>query len=174
MKPQMFKKAENKLTIMQNLQKLRQDLINLGEIPADIAVYDYGVRFFNIIAKFQDANMLDTKTINMFKSPEMKTITTHIERAGRDIYGWVRSERGEDVTLDNLYLGNVAGIWTFAARKFKEMPNDKYVQDNIQYQLSSFIKSHRQPMIELLAAIQNKEQAPNRFLTMFAQNSKVK
>ncbi len=159
----LFKRASSKLELMTDLEKLKEQLVKLGPIPSGKAVYDYGVKFFNIIANFQDAHALDKKTLESFKTPEMVDVAKHIQNAGRQEYGWVRAQRGEPVTLHNLYLGNVYGIWTKTAAFFKEY-KESDVQTIIQNQLSSFIKSHREPMIELLNKISLNEKKPNKVL----------
>ncbi len=169
----MFRNAESKLQLMQNLGELRTNLIELGEIPYGMDIYDYSVKFFDIVAKFQDANIVSDDVRKSFKNDEFNIVMKHVANSGRNQYGWVRAERGQKVTLDNLYLGDIAGIWTFPASKFKAMPDDKYVQDNIQNQLRRFITSHRQPMIDAIAKLLGKEKTPNMFLTMFAKTNKT-
>ena len=158
---------------MDAMDKLKKDLQKLGPIPNGKEVYDYGVKFFNIIASFQDANAVD---IELFKetTEEAKALSQHISNAGRDEYGWVRAQRGEPVTLHNLYLGNVYGLWTKTAAFWKEMPDEDVqsiknasnldVQKVIQNQLSSFIKSHREPMIELISKVLNNNKKPDNFV----------
>lgn len=157
-----LKKATTKLALMDAMAKLKKDLQKLGPIPDGEEVYDYGVKFFNIIASFQDANAID---FELFKetTEEAKILARHVSNAGRDQYGWVRSQRGEPVTLHNLYLGNIYGLWTKTAAFWKEQPQ-KDVQTIIQNQLSSFIKSHREPMIELITKVLNNNKKPDNFV----------
>lgn len=154
----MFKKAQDKVRTMDALQTMRDQLVKLGEPPRGTAVYDYAVRFFNIIVDFQDNFVLGDK---FPKSQDAeKALATHIRNAGRNQYGWVRAEDGERVTLNNLYLGNISGIWTSTAAKFK-VSTDADVQKIIQSQVSSFIKSHREPMIARIAEVLQKNPRPN-------------
>lgn len=143
-----FEKAKQKVETINALTELRDSLKKLGPIPNDMRIYDYAVHFFNIVVRFNDKYSVDKK---MFKdnAESAGILATHLSRAGRQEYGWVRAKKGQEVTLDNLYLGNVHGLWTKTARTFKDMPNDKYVQDAIQGQLHGFISSHREPMIKL-------------------------
>lgn len=154
----MFKKAQDKVRTMDVLQTMRDQLVKLGEPPRGTAVYDYAVRFFNIIVDFQDNFVLGDK---FPKSQDAeKALATHIRNAGRNQYGWVRAEDGERVTLNNLYLGNISGIWTSTAAKFKAS-TDADVQKIIQSQVSSFIKSHRESMIARIAEVLQKNPRPN-------------
>ena len=124
------------------------------------------MRFFNIIASFQDSNAVD---VELFKdsTEEAGILAKHIYNAGRDEYGWVRAQRGETVTLHNLYLGNIAGLWTNTAAFWKEQ-SEKGVQAIIQNQLSGFIKSHREPMIELITKVLKDNKKPDNFVVKAA------
>ncbi len=157
-----IQKATKKLALMESLDKLKKDLQKLGPVPAGKDVYDYGVKFFNIIASFQDANAID---VEMFKdtTEDAEDLALHIENAGRQEYGWVRAQRGEPVTLHNLYLGNVYGLWTKTAAFWKEQP-EKDIQAIIQHQLSSFIESHREPMIKLITKVLADNKKPDNFI----------
>lgn len=147
----MFKKAKTKLEILQELKKMRKELSAMGPVPRGKDIYDYAVNFFNIITSFQDRFALNKDMFpKTLKSADV--LAKHINNAGRQEYGWVRAKRGEPVTLHNLYLGDVYGIWTNTAAAFKES-KDSDVQQIIYNQLYSFISSHREPMLKLLSDI---------------------
>lgn len=167
-----IEKGTKKLETMDALQKLKKDLQALGPIPSGDSVYDYGVRFFNIIASFQDKYAVETE---MFKdtSDETRTLATHIHNAGRQEYGWVRAERGQPVTLHNLYLGNIYGLFTKTAAYWREQ-NEKDIQLIIRGQLTNFIKSHREPMIELITKVLKDNKKPNGLLVKAAYKRKLK
>lgn len=156
-----FEKSTKKVQMLDSLASMQQSLRSLGSIPNDIRIYDYAVHFFNIIAQFQDKHP-DISILKNDKNKEsIASLAKHISNAGREPYGWVRAKKNQPVTLDNLYLGNVAGLWTMPAAKFKSIPDDKYVQDNIQAQLRGFIKSHREPMMDLIGKITRETKKPN-------------
>ena len=187
-----LQKASNRLKLLDALNQMGVDLKNLGPvpnnveyisvrnnylidgerklpIPKDDAIYDYAIRFFNITTAFQDKHLLkdgllhDTESFDIFKK--------HIYNTGRQMDGWVRSHPGEKVTEDNVFLGNVFGIWTFNISKFKEFDrrhseeNNEYVQNDrnftkwsVQiYQLQDYLKSHVQPMQDLIHTMLAKE-----------------
>lgn len=156
-----FEKSKKKVQTLNALIDMQQALRTLGNIPDDMRIYDYAVHFFNIIAQFQDKNFNLSILTNDKNKDSISVLAKHISNAGRDKYGWVRAAKGTPVTLDNLYLGDIAGIWTFPAAKFKAMPEDKYVQDNIQDQLRRFIRSHREPMMKLIGEITRDTKRPN-------------
>ncbi len=168
-----FEKSTKKLQTMTALEDMRSALQSLGPIPNDMRIYDYAVHFFNIIAQFQDKYSV---TEAMFKDSKenASVLAKHISNAGRDQYGWVRAKKGEPVTLNNLYLGNIAGLWTKPAATFKEMPDDKYVQTHIQAQLRNFIKSHREPMMEQIGKVLKTEKKPNGLFFRLFGNTKTK
>ena len=154
----MFKNAQNKVLTMDALQNMRNELDKLGQPPRGTDVYDYAVKFFNIIANFQDNFSLADK---FPKTPDdVKALSQHIANAGRHPYGWVRAPQGKRVTLNNLYLGDINGIWTNTAAKFKEC-TEQDVQKIIQNQVTRFIKSHREPMIAYIDTILGKNSRPN-------------
>ena len=48
------------------------------------------------------------------------------------------------------------------------MPDDKYVQGNVQAQLRNFIKSHREPMMDLIDKVTRDTKKPdNIFFRIF-------
>lgn len=166
----MFKKAINKVETMNQLEQMQKELSKLGPVPNGKEIYDYAVKFFNIIVKFQDNFALN---VDMFPKTvkSADTLRLHITNAGRNEYGWVRAKRGEPVTLHNLYLGNVYGIWTGTAASFKES-SDKDTQQIIQNQIKSFINSHREPMINLISEVLQKNNKPDNILVKTAMKIK--
>lgn len=167
----MFKKAKTKIEILQELKKMHKELNALGPIPRGKAVYDYAVKFFNIITSFQDKFALNKDMFpKSLKSADI--LAKHINNAGRQEYGWVRAKRGELVTLHNLYLGDIYGIWTNTAAFFKES-NDNDIQQIIQNQLHGFISSHREPMLALLSDIVENNK-PNPLMQKLVVTSKQK
>ena len=169
-----FEKSTRKVQLLNDLDEMYTSLRMLGEIPKDIRIYDYSVHFFNIIARFQDKGYDISMLANDKNKDAIKLLGAHIKNAGRQQYGWVRAKEGQPVTLDNLYLGDIAGIWTNTASKFKSIPDDKYVQDNIQGQLRVFIKSHREQMIELIGKITRTAKKPgNIFFRVFGPKTKL-
>ena len=169
-----FEKSTKKVQMLNDLDEMYTSLRMLGDIPKDMRIYDYSVHFFNIIARFQDKNPDISILENDKNKDAVKALAAHIKNAGRQPYGWVRAKKGEPITLDNLYLGDVAGIWTNPASKFKAATEDKYVQDNIQAQLRRFIKSHREPMIELSGKVaRTANKSGNIFFRMFGPKAKL-
>ncbi len=158
----MFEKSTQKLQTMMALAELRKNLEKLGPMPTGTDAYDYAVKFFNLVAAFNDKYSI---TEDMFKGSKKSAeiLRKHLKNCGRDKYGMVRAPKGEIVTLDNLYLGNVDGLNTLPAYKFKDS-KDKEVQEIIQNQLHLFINSHRVPMIDLINSVLDGNKKPNTML----------
>lgn len=161
-----IKKATKKVALMEAMDKLKKDLQKLGQIPDGKGIYDYAVKFFNIITSFQDNNAVEFELFKN-KTDEARTLATHVANAGRNQYGIVRAQRGEEVTLHNLYLGNTYGLWTNTAA-FWSVQKDRNTQAIIQNQLRYFIKTHREPMIKLIGEILQNNKKPNNVIVKVA------
>jgi len=190
-------KAPNKSTLIKALEQLNRDLSALGPIPnrvenkdcysswsetkatlpvpTDFALYDYAVKFFNSITKFQDSATLTSDLFADKKS--VVALDSLIKNCGRHESGWVRSKPGEKVTEGNVFLGNVFDIPTLTIKQLKELskqdktPKGNWVQWAVQiHQLQKFFKSVanadkiRFLICSILIAEENKK-APFRFAT---------
>ncbi len=92
------------------------------------------VPFFQLFSDFQDSNPL-AKYIPIFQKANhkgkyndvikyIKEINAFIGGGGRQEYGWNRTKKGEMVTPDNVYLGNVYGLYTKTVSFWKNGKND--------------------------------------------------
>ena len=163
---QRLNKAVTKVQTMDALLDMQKKLQKLGPIPNGKDIYDYAIKFFNIIVEFQDKYAVDIETFSK-TTEDAEALAKHIKNSGRDEYGWVRAPRGESVTLHNLYLGNIYGIWTNTAACFKES-KDSDVQKIIQMQLRGFIQSHREPMIKYISSVLGGNKKPDNFIVKAA------
>lgn len=97
---------------LKRLKKLLNDLIKLGNFPANDAkgVIRYSVKFFDIISAFQDAGYVEYLPDNM--SEYAATINQVIANCGRfpGQPRWNATSIGEKVTIDNLVLGGVFNL----------------------------------------------------------------
>lgn len=100
----------------------------------------------------------------------LENLQAHIDRAGRDKYGMNRTSFGEEVTPENVFLGDVYGLFTKPAsfwlerqevmkkesRPDLEQNERKKITnwDCINSQAGNFIKSHTIPMIEEIEKIE--------------------
>lgn len=96
----------------------------------------------------------------------LETLIQHLDNAGRNQYGWNRTNVGELATEDNVFLGGIWGYWTFTVRKWKSWKNEPkgthgwadsqaYFKTRNGYDVmcdtaQEFITSHTQPMVKLI------------------------
>ena len=118
--------------------------------------YDKIVEFFTITSHLQDCSdeirNLPLKGFKVWgrrsevrRAAEIghEKFLEQVHKAGRCSYGYNRTEPGETVTKDNLYFGDVHGIWTFTVSEFQyEHGNDAYVQEHVRNQITGFVKSY--------------------------------
>lgn len=98
---------------------LEKAIMKLGEVPSSIPkAYEYAVSFFNLVSAFQDEGMLLNAPGKMIQV--QKELNDIVEYIGRSQYGVNRTQKGEKITLDNIYLGGIFGLCTFSARKWLE------------------------------------------------------
>ena len=187
--------SNDRLALINALKQLLADLNNLGpipnnvvkkecyiaytgqtselHIPTDFSLYDYAIKFFNIIAKFQDSNIL--KPNLLADKTSFNELSAHITNSGRCYCGWVRAKPGETVTEENVFLGDVFGLYTLPIKRFKECVNDPKTADRdwinwaVQiYQLQNFLKSHVEPTKALITTILfNEERAKRGIMDRF-------
>ena len=96
------------------------------------------VAFFNLVSPWQDRDGL-SEMITAFKKVNYGQYTNivnyltmlqeQIVSGGRSLNGWNRTEPGELVTDDKVYLGDVFGIWTFTVAEFKRRKDDSRTVD---------------------------------------------
>ncbi len=115
----------------ERLKELKGILKIYTNLPKDPKILlERLVEFFDEISKFQDEGDFETGIELRMKEyiPQgyilLKRINADLKRFGREKYGWNRTEKGEKVTLDNVYLGNVYGINTFTVLKWINTPED--------------------------------------------------
>lgn len=113
--------------------------------------YDRGLRDF--IAEFSQVNDGQyTLTIQTLRDLDGQFIMT-----GRSPYGLNRSERGDPVTTDNVYLGNIYGLFTLPISRWMKGENkpksswgsvrDKNPFDVVSDQAHAYVYNHIDIMI---------------------------
>lgn len=139
------------------LKELDQKLAAVEATPDPI---DRLVKYFNAVAPLcdkpedlnaavaaaQKAGSKYTET-----AAALRDLQVHVQQSGRDPYGWNRTERGETVTGDNVYLGNVFGRFTKTAsywqRSFnQDHPHADEDRQIISGQAKGFVESHAPKM----------------------------
>lgn len=149
--------------------ELTKAVQRLNEVIDSISTencYDKVVEFFQLTSTLQDRSEefevllppLSGFKFCGWKSPAFKRseaerrrvmagltrFLREINKAGRNPYGHNRTEHGQMVTKDNLYFGNVWGIWTFTVREFEdECEKDTYIQEHVRDQITGFVKGYK-------------------------------
>ena len=159
--------------VMEKLKALRVTLVvckNSSE-PLDAIVtffdevskwHDSGLGH-NIYAKFENANygQLDAAL------KDLLNLVVYFRTAGREEFGWNRTKRGEKVTADRVYLGDIYGLFTKTAAYWKTTKGHNDVgswrgsvwereldgmttYDVIARQARNFMQSHADPMVKMI------------------------
>lgn len=164
-----FKSIQPKI---KNLEK------EMREIDAMENKVEAIVRLFQIISPLQDSGGLSQELSDLRKCNRngkfkrqieaLEILQAHFHSAGRSEYGINRTARGEKVTADKIFLGNVFGLWTEKASywlsKKTELENTLRPDVSLEkpvsnwyiindYQCGGFIKSHASGIIEQIAVL---------------------
>ncbi len=121
-----------------------------------------GVR--DLITLFKSANTKRGEYDAVIRT--LETFDIHINQAGRYESGWNRTKKGETVTDDHVYLGNIYGLFTKTVSFWKKRKDDKkdgwkgtlYGEalagmnafDVVSAQAREFMNSHISPMVKLI------------------------
>ncbi len=150
-------KSKKRLEI-ENLQKLLPVLENMSMALRN--AYDMQSSLDGIVAFFNATSVVHDKGIGEYPhlSSEIKEtlrlLKLHLSQVGRDKYGMNRTLPGETVTPDNVYLGNVEGLFTLPIREWSKNPLDgSYLTVNAQ--AKSFMESHTYKMRSFVIQIRN-------------------
>lgn len=168
----MFAKPERKLTALNpELQQLRQALQRASESRDPLNEI---VHFFDTVSKWHDRGIGDLiaafEEVNYGQYDvvleKLQTLQKHFVNAGRCEYGWNRTKRGETVTADKVFLGNIYGLFTHPVSFWKQRKDEKkggwgfsgmeYLNpyDVVSQQARQFMDSHTGPMIAILNYLQ--------------------
>jgi hypothetical protein len=159
---------------IQNLEK------EMREIDAMDNKVEAIVRLFQVISPIQDAGGFSQEIFDLKKHNRngkfnaqieaLGVLQAHFHNAGRSEYGINRTAKGEDVTTEKVFLGNVFGLWTKTAAywlnekskleqtfrpdvsKNPEKPVSNWYLIN-DYQCGGFIKSHTDGILEQIVLL---------------------
>lgn len=147
------------------LDYLESQLLSVEKIDNKIWAI---INLFQAISQLQDEGGFteELEILNNHRSGKtgehiiaLQNIQYHIQAAGRDLYGMNRTQKGETVLADKVFLGNIFGIWTNTAKHFLDN-RKKFEEDfstdigkNLEkpistweiihdYQCGNFVKEH--------------------------------
>jgi hypothetical protein len=161
-------RPERKLAaLMPELRQLRQALRRASESRDPLTEIVY---FFDTVSKWHDRGISDLiaafEKVNYGQYDEvlkkLNTLQRHFVNAGRCEYGWNRTRRGETVTADKVFLGNIYGLFTHPVSFWKQRKDEKKggwgypgmenlnAYDVVSRQAREFMTSHARSMIAII------------------------
>ena len=165
---------------IEELSDLRMELVRFMNTPYDSL--NLLVQFFNSVSVWHDKDLTDLMTsireanVNGKYDDVFNHLTAlqlHFRNAGRNEYGWNRTKKGEMVTPDKVFLGNIFGLfthpipfWETGRNEPKDQWNGTMWQDHcngmnsydvVCRQARRFMDSHTQPMIKIIDSLREVE-----------------
>lgn len=163
--------------IQPRIQNLEAEIRTIGAMENKVEAI---VRLFQIISPLEDEGGFN-KEIGALKKRNwrgrfdtqiqaLEVLQKHINNAGRDQSGFNRTIKGQDVTPNNVYLGDVFGLWAMSAdywlaerskleRTFrldisknpgKPVSNWYIIND---YQCGGFVRSHTEGILQQIEVL---------------------
>lgn len=167
-----------------DLKKIEGDLNSLQKEMQEISKIDNKVeaiiRLFKVVSPIQDKGGFSQTICKLHEKnygqldqiiSALEVLQIHFRRAGRNEYGINRTKVGEEVTSENVFLGNVFGLWTKTASYWLEnqqeckkmFRGDVLLKDHNnpvstwdiinEYQAGAFVKSHTRGILEQIAIL---------------------
>jgi len=165
--------------IYQQVTGLIKEMETIQKMPNKIEAI---IRLFQVISPIQDAGGFSS-TLQQIKSKDygqvspivieaLETLQKHFENAGRCQFGINRTKSGQPVTADDVWLGNVFGLWTKTAAYWLSREEDLKKEDRPDiskdpsdpatnwycihdYQAGGFVKSHTTGILDNLKVLEN-------------------
>lgn len=141
---------------MTDLPVLKKNLEKVKEMtdPFDQLLY-----FFQSVSPWQD-RFMDRCRSTAYRDPEslssLEVLFLHLYRSGRG--GMNRTKPGEIITPDDIWLGNIYGLFTKNMRHWDQYRFSDAKQDQDSFQITQnqardFVGSHLTPLIDLIDQI---------------------
>jgi len=120
-------------------------------------VHDRGID--DLVSAFKDANYNGRYNDVLEK---LEILQRHLVSAGRAQYGWNRTKPGQTVTEENVFLGNIYGLFTHPVRFWKRTKDEKKGNwgypnmeslnsyDVVSIQARDFVRNHADGMIPII------------------------
>lgn len=164
-------------SIQPKLQKLEEEIRKIDAMDNKIEAI---VRLFQVISPIQDAGGFSQEIFYLEKRNRngklnskieaLGILQVHFHNAGRSEFGINRTTKGEEVTPEKVFLGNVFGLWTKTAAYW--LGNRKKLEETLRldvsknpekpasnwylindYQCGGFVKSHTRGILEQIAVL---------------------
>ncbi|MBP6912982.1 MAG: hypothetical protein KBB86_03560 [Candidatus Pacebacteria bacterium] len=174
-----FSPAENDLNaINSELQNLKKEMEAIEKMENKVRAI---IRLFQVISPLQDKGGFGETILKLQRKnygqldqiiSALEVLQKHFTNAGRVRSGLNRTEVGEEVTPEKVFLGDVFGIWTNKASYWLENQAEFEKQESgatpkpgsgreyisvwyciNDYQAGGFVKSHTKGILEQLAVL---------------------
>jgi len=128
------------------------------------------IDFFNLVSKFEDKEIVELTQKTFKRNRELVASLNKLRRLTRQngpgfyVYGMNRAKRGEKVTADKVFLGDIFGLFTHSASywlKHKERFKKQHVEsgtavwDIIHNQATNFLNTNGNFLREQISIIRN-------------------
>jgi hypothetical protein len=165
--------------IYKQVMGLTREMETIQQMPNKIEAI---VRLFQVISPIQDAGGFKA-TLKQIQSKNygqvspivieaLETLQKHFENAGRCQFGINRTKVGQPVTADDVWLGNVFGLWTKTAAYWLGREEELKKEERLDiskdpnnpatnwycihdYQAGGFVKSHTTGILDNLKVLEN-------------------
>lgn len=152
--------------IQPQLQSLEAEIKKIEEMENKVEAI---VKLFQVISPIHDAGGFSQEIFKLTKHNRsgkldatieaLKILQSHFRNAGRSEYGMNRTAKGEAVTTEKVFLGNVFGLWTKTAAYWlsEKSKLEQFLRPDVSknpdqpvstwylindYQCGGFVKSH--------------------------------
>ncbi len=167
-------RLRNLIKIIPQLEKLSEDLFSLEKREPE--PLKRLVSFFNLISPWGDqggvgAEIEEVKKTKRFPNlvKNLESLNFHFVHAGRNLYGMNRTKRGQHVSPQDVFLGDIYGLFTHPIPFWLERKNEPKggwggelekklsslnSYDVVARQARVFMDSHVEEMVILIGFIQ--------------------
>lgn len=163
--------------IQPQLQKLEAEIKKIDDMDNKVEAI---IRLFQVISQIQDAGGFSQEIINLKKRNRngklntqikvLEVLQLHFHNAGRNVHGINRTAKGEEVTAEKVFLGNVFGLWTATAAYWLSQKTqlEKILRPDVSenpekpisewylihdYQCGVFVKTHTDGIMKQIKAL---------------------
>jgi len=134
---------QKQIDTINRFANLKESLELIGDVPDDESIWDYAIEFFNIVTpefyfcetKDKDIESIKWHILHICQNPDIRTVNKY----------------GTPVTKSNLFVTDKCNMF-YSIRQLLDFKGE-CTRRYIRGKLSDFIKSHRTPMMTLLAKV---------------------
>lgn len=162
--PELIETYKSSKRVTENIKpKLNELEEEMKKIDAMDNKVEAIVRLFQVISPIQDAGGFSQEMFKLNKHNRrgrlnnqvkaLEALQTHFHNAGRSEYGINRTMKGEEVTAEKVYLGNIHGLWTKTAAYWLSKKSDSAWHLINDCQCGDFVESHVEGILKQIAVL---------------------